>query len=74
MRSRYSAYCLGNIAYIQSTMQGKASLGFDSLANAEWAKRWYTYKRGGQNLNLIGNKRNTNKNNHTEFVEKCIGK
>ena len=39
MRSRYSAYCLGNIAYIQSTMQGKASLGFDSLANAEWAKR-----------------------------------
>ncbi len=39
MRSRYAAYCLGNIAYIQSTMQGKASLGFDLQAAAEWAKR-----------------------------------
>ena len=39
MRSRYSAYCLGNVAYIQSTMQGKASLGFDPQAAAQWAKR-----------------------------------
>lgn len=36
MRSRYTAYTLANIKYIQRTMKGKAAEGFD----AEQAKLW----------------------------------
>ena len=39
MRSRYSAYSLANIDYIQSTMRGKASLGFDTMTAKLWAER-----------------------------------
>ncbi|MCR9191910.1 MAG: YchJ family protein [Gammaproteobacteria bacterium] len=39
MRSRYSAYYLANIDYIQETMSGKASEGFDPVSAAAWAKR-----------------------------------
>lgn len=38
MRSRYSAYSIGNIDYIQSTMCGPASIDF----NAAEALRWST--------------------------------
>ncbi len=36
MRSRYTAYSLADIDYIQKTMRGKSLVGFD----AEEAKRW----------------------------------
>lgn len=39
MRSRYSAYSLGNIDYIQATMRGKASVGFDPVTAQLWAQR-----------------------------------
>jgi len=39
MRSRYSAYARANISYIQSTMTGNASLGFDPVSAQSWAKR-----------------------------------
>ncbi len=39
MRSRYSAYCLADIAYIQATMAGKASQGFDPNSAKLWAER-----------------------------------
>lgn len=39
MRSRYSAYALANIDYIQATMRGKASLGFDPVTAKLWAER-----------------------------------
>lgn len=39
MRSRYSAYCRANIDYIQKTMSGKSSEGFDPVSAALWAER-----------------------------------
>lgn len=36
MRSRYSAYTQGNIGYIEATMRGPASIGF----NREEARAW----------------------------------
>lgn len=39
MRSRYTAYSLAHIAYIEKTMRGKALLGFDADRAARWAKR-----------------------------------
>ena len=38
MRSRYSAYTLGKIAYIQKTMRGKALLGFNPKDAARWSR------------------------------------
>lgn len=46
MRSRYSAYCLVNIAYIKKTMQGPALQNFNSaqaLSNAKKCK-WISLK------------------------------
>ncbi len=37
MRSRYSAYTLANVDYIQKTMRGKASMNFDAHKAAGWA-------------------------------------
>jgi len=37
MRSRYAAYTLANIEYVQQTMQGEAAEGFDSKQAFEWA-------------------------------------
>jgi SEC-C motif-containing protein len=39
MRSRYTAYAQGNIAYIANTMRGPALVGFDAHNAAEWAKQ-----------------------------------
>lgn len=39
MRSRYTAYTLGDIAYIKKTMRGKPLAGFDEQETALWAKR-----------------------------------
>lgn len=37
MRSRYTAYALGDIAYIKKTMQGKPLVGFNTKAVEAWA-------------------------------------
>jgi SEC-C motif-containing protein len=39
MRSRYTAYTLANIDYIEQTMQGKAAHNFDANAAREFAKQ-----------------------------------
>lgn len=39
MRSRYTAYCLANIDYIQNTMRGKALVGFNAINAKRWATR-----------------------------------
>lgn len=39
MRSRYSAYCRADIDYIEKTMCGKASEGFNPISASLWAKR-----------------------------------
>jgi len=38
MRSRYSAYTKANIAYIQKTMCGSASQGYNAEEARQWAK------------------------------------
>jgi len=39
MRSRYTAYSLARMDYIQKTMRGKALQGFDEQAAERWAKK-----------------------------------
>lgn len=39
MRSRYSAYSQANIDYIQQTMSGPASDGFDAVQAKQWAEQ-----------------------------------
>lgn len=38
MRSRYAAYVLGNVDYIERTMCGEAAEGFDKAAAATWTQ------------------------------------
>lgn len=38
MRSRYTAYSLKNIAYIEKTMKPPANIGFDAAETLNWAK------------------------------------
>lgn len=38
MRSRYTAYAMANIDYIQATMKGAAALGFDPVSAKAWAE------------------------------------
>ena len=38
MRSRYTAYSLANIPYIEATMRGSAAQGFNPLEAMQWAK------------------------------------
>lgn len=44
MRSRYTAYCLADIDYIQKTMRGRALVGFDSVDATRWATRVHWIK------------------------------
>jgi len=37
MRSRYTAYTMSNIAYIQKTMCKKAAENYDPISAAKWA-------------------------------------
>ena len=39
MRSRYTAYTMANIDYIEKTQRGKAAAGFQALDARSWAKR-----------------------------------
>jgi SEC-C motif domain protein len=38
MRSRYSAFCGGNMEYIQNTMRGKALKDYDAMDAMQWAE------------------------------------
>jgi len=46
MRSRYTAYTLGKIDYIEATMRGPALEGFDKKASGDWARslKWVGLK------------------------------
>lgn len=63
MRSRYSAYRLANIAYIQETMQGKAAYQFDPIVAKQWAEQviWI-------GLNVVGASMNTPIEGQVEFI------
>jgi len=46
MRSRYTAYALANIDYIERTMKGPAAVGFDRVSAKKWAEsvQWVRLK------------------------------
>ena len=44
MRSRYTAYCLANIDYIQQTMRGRALVNFDATDAKRWSNRVHWIK------------------------------
>lgn len=63
MRSRYSAYSLANIDYIQATMRGKASVGFDPVTARLWAQRVIWIK-----LQIINTDKSLAEHGHVEFI------
>ncbi len=67
MRSRYSAYALANIDYIQKTMQGKPLENFNEMDARSWAKRVKWLK-----LNIINTKNTSSEQGYVEFVASFI--
>lgn len=67
MRSRYTAYVLGNIGYIQRSMRGKPLLGFNALEAEAWAK---SVKWAG--LEIIHVKNISPKLGYVEFIARFV--
>lgn len=69
MRSRYTAYTLANIDYIQTTMQGRAAENFDAAEAAIWAQQvtWC-----GLNIIDAGLQKTDIENDEVEFVAKYV--
>lgn len=63
MRSRYTAYCLANIDYIQNTMRGKALLDFDVINAKRWATRVNWIK-----LTILDTSMETQHKGYVEFI------
>jgi SEC-C motif-containing protein len=63
MRSRYTAYTQANIPYIQQTMCGPASCGYDPIDAHRWAKQaqWL-------GLKVINSTLKNKKIGHVEFI------
>jgi len=67
MRSRYTAYTMANIDYIQKTQRGKAALGFNALDACVWAKRMTWTK-----LEVLSTRLENSKKGHVEFIATFI--
>lgn len=67
MRSRYSAYALANINYIQKTMCGKMLIDFNPEEAEEWAK-----KVNWRGLQVINSRMETPEKGYVEFVAHFI--
>lgn len=67
MRSRYTAYSLGNIDYIKRTMQGKPLVGFNAQEAEAWAKavEWV-------GLEIVKVKNVSSKLGYVEFIARFI--
>jgi|LauGreDrversion4_2_1035121.scaffolds.fasta_scaffold205029_4 SEC-C motif-containing protein len=63
MRSRYSAYVTNCMDYIQRTMKGKASEGFDAQEAAKWSNSVYWLS-----LNLIKHTQKDQLHGQVEFI------
>ena len=66
MRSRYTAYSLVNIDYIQKTMSGKAAIGFQYLDAVRFAKKVIWIK-----LNVLRSGMENSNKGYVEF-EACF--
>ncbi len=71
MRSRYSAFCLGKVDYIDRTMQGKAHVGFQAEETLAWAKS--VYWLGLQIIDAFEHENNPNIA-YVEFVARFMHK
>ncbi len=69
MRSRYSAYVMGNISYIKKTMVGQSLENFDEIETRSWAQFIHWLK-----LEVIqsGYNNEDNHQGHVEFVAKYL--
>ncbi|MDF1827915.1 MAG: YchJ family metal-binding protein [Legionellaceae bacterium] len=67
MRSRYTAYTLADIAYIEKTQRGKAAEGFHALDAYVWAKRvtWL-------NLEVVNTSLKSPQKGTVEFIARFI--
>ena len=63
MRSRYTAYTMADIDYIQKTQRGKAAVGFNALDACVWAKRVTWIK-----LEILSANLENSKKGYVEFV------
>jgi SEC-C motif-containing protein len=63
MRSRYTAYTLGNALYIKETMKEKPLLGFDEAEAEKWAKSVVWLK-----LQIIKAYQNNDETGFVEFI------
>lgn len=67
MRSRYTAYTMADIAYIEKTQCGQAAEGFNALEAYAWAKRVTWIKLEVLNTSLSKPKKGT-----VEFIATFI--
>ena len=67
MRSRYTAYCLGDMDYIQKTMQGPALAGFDAANSKRWATRVHWIM-----LNVLNTSLDNHGKGYVEFVARFV--
>jgi SEC-C motif-containing protein len=67
MRSRYAAYCVADIAYIQATMRDKASLKFDPISAKRWAEGviWI-------NLQVLHSEQTSSTQGFVEFIASFV--
>jgi len=63
MRSRYTAYTMANIPYIQATMRGRAAEGYDPESARDWARssKWH-------GLKILSSRMDGNDRGFVEFV------
>lgn len=67
MRSRYAAYCLADIPYIQATMTGKASTGYDPVSAKAWAQNAIWIR-----LQVLNAGQSSSTQGHVEFIASFV--
>jgi len=68
MRSRYTAYTLANISYIEKTQRGKAAENFNPLDACIWSKRVTWLKLDVLNTSII----RKNQKGTVEFIARFM--
>lgn len=67
MRSRYSAYSMARVDYIEKTMRGKPLIGFNTIEAKRWAKkvRWL-------DLSIVNTSIKSGTIGYVEFIARFI--
>ena len=67
IRSRFVAYTMGNISYIQQTMRGRAAINFNASSAEHWAKRVIWIK-----LDVVHAKLENHNKAYVEFIATMV--